>query len=86
MARSTGHVPGLSAEAHRCRARWAEPVRRPSAVGLVVAALVGAVAAGSWTLSTWASLGRAGSSPVLALELAGAAAPAGRPAEQDTKE
>jgi hypothetical protein len=59
---------GAPAEAQRCPARWAEPVPRPSALGLVVAALVGTLAAGSWTLSTWVTLGRAASPPDVILE------------------
>jgi hypothetical protein len=46
----------VSSQSRQCPARWAEPVQRPSAAGLVVAALIGAVAAGSWTLSTWLAL------------------------------
>jgi hypothetical protein len=48
-----------SSQSRQCPALWAERVQRPSAVGLVVAALVGAVAADSWTLSTWLALDRA---------------------------
>jgi hypothetical protein len=36
---------------------WAEPTAGPSALGLVVAALIGATAAGSWSLSAWIAAG-----------------------------
>ena len=50
--------------AGRCHAaRWAEPTPVPSVLGLVVAAMIGATAAGSWTLSTWIASGAIAEQP-----------------------
>ena len=48
----------------RCHAAlWAKPEPRPSVLGLVVAAIIGATAAGSWTLSAWLAAGPSAEPP-----------------------
>jgi hypothetical protein len=68
-----------SYQSRHCPALWAERVQRPSAVGLVVAALVGAVAAGSWSLSTWLALDRPAAPPDVIAQASGLGAVAVAP-------